>query len=491
MSVAFEEQGQLILASEECPQELFERFHKFSSYDEQIIRKLIAHGPILLRGGRGSGKSALLLEANNRINTGSTNVFSVYLSLRYLPLLRSKGEQYENIFCELLIGSINQKLSALGLNTITLSASPSVGTVQQELVTLSSRLSKRIVLFFDDAAHLGRETALTEFFDIFRTISSSSVSCKAAIYPGVTKFGIRFDVFNDATVIDITRDERLEYFTKFFTDVIGARAATLLSKTSRAFPEGNLPYFLGRSVVGNMRAFVFACNKLHDVQRIGFPELTDMLLSLSADYYWPLLEELTPKLGIYEVMIEPSRLIAEKLFSFAGQSKATSVIIHRDIIQKYSKPIEILEYAGFISRREASRSMKSGGRGSRYSLNLCNLLENYPGRRITSDIFESWVKEKVDPAEIHASSSTLEVAMPELPEDHGLTILTYDIEQLKVSKAYPYGLTDKRITVLRENDINTVGDLADASNNKLLSLDTIGEKYLQRIRNVIGQAIWM
>ncbi len=491
MNELYEEQGQLILASEECPDELFERFHKFSSYDEQIIRKLIAHGPILLRGGRGSGKSALLLEASKRLNSGDSKVFSVYLSLRYLPLLRSKGEQYENIFCQLLISTINKKLLALGLTSIELVSSPSVGTVQQELVSLSSRLSKRIVLFFDDAAHLGRETALTEFFDIFRTISSSTVSCKAAIYPGVTKFGIRFDVFNDATVIDITRDERLEYFTKFFTDVIKARAANLLTKTSRAFPEVDLPYFLGRSVVGNMRAFVFACNKLHDVEKIGFPELTEMLLSLSADYYWPLLEELTPKLGIYEVMIEPSRLIAEKLFSFAGQSKVTSVIIHRDILQKYAKPMEILEYAGFISRREASRSMKSGGRGSRFSLNLCNLLESYPGRRVTAEIFESWITDKVDPAEIHASSSTLDVTMPDLPEDHDLTILSYDIDQLRVSKAYPYGLTEKRIAVLRDNDINTVGELTDASDEKLLSLDTIGEKYLQRIKNVVGQAVWM
>jgi len=486
----YEEQGQLILAAEECPPDLFSKLHRFSSYDEQIIRRLIAHGPVLLRGGRGSGKSALLLEAHNKISQGGGNIFTVYLSLRYLPLLRSKGEQYENIFCELLISSIRQQLQKDGWQA-GFSPSPSVGSLQQELVRLSSILKKRIVLFFDDAAHLGRETALTEFFDIFRTLSSSTVSCKAAIYPGVTKFGVRFDVYNDATVIDISRDERSEYFNTFFTNVIQARYPTLLNKTSRSFPEENLPAFIGRSVVGNMRAFVFACNKLNDSTRIGFPELTLTLLYLSADYYWPLLEELTPKLGIYEVMIEPSRLLAEQLITFVGQAKATSVIIHRDLIQKYAKLFEILEYAGFISRREASRALKSGGRGARFTINLCNLLEKFPGSRITSEIFGSWIKDKSDQAEIHSSSNVLNVLLPDIPEFHDLSILQFDIEQLRVSKAYPYGLTEKRIEVLHEAGINKVGDLADASDDLLLSLPSIGEKYLKRIRAVVGQAIWM
>ena len=38
----------LILAAEEWPRETFERYHRFSSYDEPIIRKLTAHGPVLV-----------------------------------------------------------------------------------------------------------------------------------------------------------------------------------------------------------------------------------------------------------------------------------------------------------------------------------------------------------------------------------------------------------------------------------------------------------
>ena len=76
-----EEQGQLVLAAEECSPELFYVLHKFSAFEERIVRTLIAHGPVLLRGGRGSGKSTLMREAANRLNGKESTAFGIYLSL--------------------------------------------------------------------------------------------------------------------------------------------------------------------------------------------------------------------------------------------------------------------------------------------------------------------------------------------------------------------------------------------------------------------------
>jgi len=59
MAIEYFEPG-LVLAAEDFSDELFEQFHTFSEYEDRIIRKLISHGPVLIRGGRGSGKSALL-----------------------------------------------------------------------------------------------------------------------------------------------------------------------------------------------------------------------------------------------------------------------------------------------------------------------------------------------------------------------------------------------------------------------------------------------
>ncbi|HIE01141.1 MAG TPA: hypothetical protein EYP59_12780 [Thiotrichaceae bacterium] len=493
VSEELEEQGILILAAEDCSPELFKKLHRFSQHEERIILSLIAHGPVLLRGGRGSGKSALLKEAHDRIKEKSSTALSVYLSLRNLPLLRSQGKEYERKFCELLIQYVNLALKE-NKRRITFSAIPAVSDIQQALLKLSRKLNRRIVLFFDDAAHLGRETSLTEFFDIFRILSSSSISCKATIYPGVTKFGIRFDVYNDSTVINIARDENSKFFASFFLEVMEARYPTLLNekKTSRTFDKTKLATFLGKAVIGNMRAFIFVCNQLYELQKIGLPELTHCLINMASNYYWPLLEELKPKLGIYESLIEPSYTLAEKIFQSTSKAKSTSIIIHRDLMQKLAKPLEILEYAGFISRRQASIGMKSGGRGSRFTLNLCNLLEITPGKRLTSDLFSAWLQDQHEPAEIHINSRILDdIQLPELPLDKELSVLELPIESLIKSKAYPYGLTQTKVDVLKKSHIKTIRELAETSDEQLRSLSGVGEKSLNRIRNVLGQAIWM
>ena len=95
----FEEScADLILACEDFSQEDFERYHCFYKYEEHIIVQLLAHGPVLLKGGRGAGKSALLREADRRLKKKESSACGIYLSLRHLPLLRSQGKQYEEEF---------------------------------------------------------------------------------------------------------------------------------------------------------------------------------------------------------------------------------------------------------------------------------------------------------------------------------------------------------------------------------------------------------
>ena len=177
---------------------------------------------MLLEGGRGSGKSALMIAASRRLAPydPGANVFGVYLSLRHFSLLRTSGREYEEVFCDLVS---NQIQSLLQESPLQFEPAHDVATLQYSIANLSRDLGKHIILLFDDAAHIGREASLGDFFDIFRTLSSSTVSCKATIYPGVTNFGNRFDVYNDATVLDVVRDEEQSGFDVLFTEVLKAR----------------------------------------------------------------------------------------------------------------------------------------------------------------------------------------------------------------------------------------------------------------------------
>lgn len=492
---------ELILAAEEFSDDDFRNFHSFFDYEDRIIRKLIAHGPILLRGGRGSGKSALLKEASIRINKGnSTEAFAIYVSLRYLPLLRYTEREYERYLCKLLNDQIKRVLR-INYPLVNFDSENSVGDLQMELTELSLQINRRIVILFDDAAHIGRGTSLKDFFDIFRTLSSNSISCKAAIYPGVTEFGSRFDVLNDASVIDIARSEEASSFGPFFTDVIKKRYKNRLPlSVFKNLSQEDVATFLGRAVTGNVRAFIFACNDLaEDIgeKNIGLPDIEATIKHLAADYYWPLLDEVEPKLGPYEPLVSPARDLAEKLFTIvkdammANPSYGPSCLVHRDHIERLKKLFEILEYAGFIVKREASRALKSGGRGARYALNLCNLIEIFSPSRLTAEMFKNWMMHDREFAQIYKGGELDSITLPQVDPNKDLSILDKPIEILKRSKAYPYGLTEHRIDSLLQHGFITVGQLADASNEEILSVDEIGVAWLERIRNVVGQAVWM
>lgn len=483
----------LLLAAEECPREEFENFHSFTRYEQSIIQRLMAHGPVLLRGGRGSGKSALLIESYLEMKRShGQSILPVYISLRHLPLLRSEGSEYIESFCRILSGEINKEMRET--YDVLFPITRDVGALLDALEANARRIKRRIVLLFDDAAHIGRERPLVEFFDIFRTISTSRISCKASIYPGVTKFGVRFDVFNDATVIDISRDERKDDFHEIFVEITNKRFPNLARKinASRSLDAVSFAKIMGRAVTGNLRSFVYACNSMQEFETTGYPELTKCLLDLSGNYFWPLLEEVAPKLGSYEVLVAPAQEIAQHIFSSCARKGVIYCLIHRDIMQRQSKIYEILEYAGFIAKREASRAMKSGGRGAVFAVNLCNLLEMTPGRRLTSELAQQWIERTDDPFEFHVNNPDLSrVKIPDPGPERDLSILGKPISTLAQSNAYPYGLTADKIVRLEEGGLETILDVAEATDDQILAIHMVGPRSLKRIRDAVYQAIWM
>lgn len=483
----------LILACEDFSEEDFKKFHCFYKYEENIIDQLMAHGPVLLRGGRGTGKSALLREADRRLENGEVNAYGVYLSLRQLPLLRSQGKEYEDKFFEILVDKI--KKSVKKDYGIEFACDLEVYAVHNAIIELSEIINKRIVLFFDDAAHIGRETGLEEFFSIFRTLSSSRISCKAAIYPGVTKFGTRFDVYNDAKVIDISRRFGQNGFKEFFYEVMKLRypAAVESDVFFSSISAQDTAEFLGLAVLGNVRSFIRGCSMIFENhENVTYHLITKIFLDLASDFFWPMLEEIKYKIGIYEPLMDCCQEIAEIIYSACGEKKATNFIIHRNLANKFSKPLEILEYAGFISRREASRGMKQGGRGSRYSINLCNELEKIPGSRITKELYDELIKQRVEDIQFGANNLLFStVVLPKVDNTNELEILDFDIEKLKKSKVFPYGLTQDKIIRLKENGYRKVGQLAECLPEDLKKIEQVGDKTVDRIKNVVDQAIWM
>lgn len=492
-----DDDGSLILAAEEFNDDEFERFHAFSSYEERVLRALLTHGPVLLRGGRGCGKSALMLEANRRMTGDSTLPFSVYVSLRYLPLLKCSGAEYINLVTALIADKIREKLKNLSDPRADVYYNEPFGNLHDWMLSIARALNRRIVLLLDDAAHIGRESSLADFFDLFRTMSSEAVSCKAAIYPGVTKFGSRFDVYNDSTVVDIARNESSTEYGRFFLDVIDRRFNGLSAKffTAEKEPE-RIAAFLGRVVLGNMRAFVFACKMLSSRaqdsdNRVGLREISECMKYLASEYYWPLLDELAPKLGAYAPQICVAQQIAEALFVGAGRDALATATIHREHVQRLHKGFEILEYTGFLAKRDASKVITRGGRGPRYTLNLANLLEHVAGVRVTKEHFDSWLRGDSTFEVPVQNQRLMSITAPVVNAPQDMDVLGLPISSLLRSKVYPYGLTPHIAQLLSDAGVKTVEDVAKRTDGEIDDIPGIGVQYVKRIRAVVDQAIWM
>jgi hypothetical protein len=480
----------LFLAAEDCPPDEFESKHSFVEHDERLLRALVAHGPVLIRGGRGAGKSALMIEANRRLQLDPLRI-GFYVSLRYLPLLETTGADYLRNLAQLCSAEIAKAVSHIpGLLVGSVS---SIEELKSILLYIAHTLKKRVVLLFDDAAHIGREASLDEFFDSFRMLSSAEISCKASIYPGVTRFGVRFDVYNDATVMDVSKDERSLGFDAFFLGVIGKRNPNILPKISqyKGIKAEEIAGFLGRAVLGNMRSFAIAINRLEEYPIFDhIHTLTDLLINLSGGHFWPLLEEVTPKLGKYEPLAVTSGEVAQVLFAIAGEYRNANVAIRRDICQGLAKPLEILEYVGFITKKEASRAVK-GGRGPKYRLNLAVLLENIKNKKLSGELVAEWRDPNQPTLEIAPPTKLQDILMPTLSTQETLSVLDLPVERLQKSKIYPYGLTGDKISKLQQANFLTVRSLAAASDQQLDSIYGVGEAWIKRIRDVIGQAVWM
>jgi hypothetical protein len=486
----------LNLAAEEFSAQEFQNYHLFSETDELVIRRLIVHGPVLLRGPRGSGKSAFMLEAHRRIGENKLAVFSAYVSLRHFPLLSATADKYLSI----LIPYVADKIcSQLKLQHIAVPSSmvmsSTLAELKSALAELASDMQRRIVLMFDDAAHIGREISLAGFFDFFRTVSSSTVSCKASIYPGVTKFGSRFDLYNDATVIDVQRDERASDFAEFFTKVINLRHPELMKKVSGTELAKDLPQLLGRAVLGNVRAFGAICTKLDADEYITNHTVGDNLRWLASGYLFPALEELQTKLGAYAPMLEVAEKIVPIFFEKCGIKKTNSMIVHREHAQRLAKVFEILEYSGFIAKREASRTLKTAsGRGPRYALALGPLFEQIHGITLSKDLIHTLLRPTIpidELVEFAPVSALSEFDSPAINDDHPLDILLLPVSKLQKSDALPYGLTQLMINALSSSGYNTIQDVVKLSHEQLCEIPQIWESKAKRIRNAVEQAIWM
>lgn len=127
-------------------------------------------------------------------NVTAPNTFSKYTTLLndYISVLE-KGEVIDN-------NSVSKFSPSPELTTI-LDNPQSFREFLLELI--NDYKLQRIVLLFDEAAHVFSFSQQEKFFTFFKSLRNPLIACKAAVYPGVTNYGKYFERGQDAKEIRI------------------------------------------------------------------------------------------------------------------------------------------------------------------------------------------------------------------------------------------------------------------------------------------------
>ncbi len=231
-----------------------------------IQKKLVGAGAKLIAGPRGTGKTHQMrlayadcingFEQGNKpvaifatfgkyyylepILSKAPNAFPIFhawvlskilkgcydylIAIDYVDLIKEIEENYiKNAELEEFI--FNAELARYSeLNTHSVLRNISISYVSRLLDHVANKLNKtRIILLLDDAALSFTPEYLIEFFDIYRSLKSKSISPKASVYPGTTEYGPRFHVGQDAEMVDCWLSVTDNTYGEFMNSLIEKR----------------------------------------------------------------------------------------------------------------------------------------------------------------------------------------------------------------------------------------------------------------------------
>ncbi len=230
---------------------------------ENIQRKIIEKGAKLIVGPRGTGKThqfrmayysclfenkapiaiyvsfgkyyrlePLLFNSSNAIAIFHTWVLSkiIYSCYKALGLLEIEDDEliYSNVLSKDKLKSFIELAERYDSipeydDLIKFLSIQKTIDILNHLKELAKR--KRIIVLLDDAALTLTPDYMIEFFDIFRSLKTTTISPKASVYPGTTQYGPRFHIGQDAEEVSIWLSVDNSSYSNFMDTLLKKRFA--------------------------------------------------------------------------------------------------------------------------------------------------------------------------------------------------------------------------------------------------------------------------
>jgi hypothetical protein len=433
-----------LLQTARCEDLLYEQIREVSvlgEFERRIIDSLKGGGANLLEGARGVGKSMLLRMAEIELDAEFTeekklgvyvnfktstllegvkaderDAFQIWVNIKLLEALHEKllslnliakggnGDPYHRVFGITSVGEtkalLEEKIHLL--QKLAFSKTDQAGVIEQigkdflakaqdtsfltsiikEITELFS--IKKIVFFFDEAAHTFIPAQQTIFFEIFKLLHGGKVACKAAVYPTVTNYGRNFEVGQDAIVLPVFRFDPGEAGRRenrmHFRSILDKRlpkTSTLRKKIFQRGAELDLCIDLSN---GNPRSLLHIINSA----LAGQTALSERSVSLAVQSYvdqalLPYHQSLAKRLPKYASHIRVGldllrgyiipEIRTKNHRKTKSEYQSAFFTVQRDMSPNLKLALDVLCYSGMVSQMGTVK-IAGGNTAPRYLVNL-------------------------------------------------------------------------------------------------------------------------
>lgn len=513
--------------------------------DREILNALKARNPIVLAGSRGVGKSFLLRVAQQELlgSLPTERSLPIYVTFSKSSLINTTDpSQFEHWMLARICARIVRDLSTNGLlgadpkgvsiltgdgmsfieptkmeliatsfedswkqpnAAIDINGLPSIEAFKDAIEDLCNSLGlARIVLLIDEAAHIFLPQQQREFFTLFRDLRSPYITCKAAVYPGVTSYGDTFQPIHDATMVNLERNILDADYVANMREIVEKQAGSELS--AEMARNGRNFAILAYAATGNPRVLLKTLNRAKKVNSQAVNEVI-------REYYrvdiWAEHSTLPEKYAGHRTLIDWGRAFIERDVLPDLQKKNITALqkvsdaddktdqrstcffwIHRDAPQPVKEALRLLAYTGIVIEHAVGIRATRSEVGTRYMVNLGCLFSHEATPAVTA----FGIAKSLDPRRMsefganHSSYQSLLSAVPTFVEPSIGESLRRQLEK----SIDVLDLTQWQRENLRRLGLNTAGDVLLASETRLQEIAYVGPVRSRQMRNIAIAAVY-
>jgi hypothetical protein len=524
--------------------------------DRNTIKKLQGTGAKLLIGPRGSGKSTLLRKAYfNLLDAGE--ILPAYINYSQSLALEPLFHNYANalqifrqwVLFKIVLGIADafkeaQKAVPENLENAAKIANDFLDELErgnepnlENAIALSPLKHlingwtshngfRRCVLLLDDAAHAFSSMQQKEFFEIFRTLKSRTISPKAAVYPGMTSYSPHFHLGHDAQLIEAWYKPEEEGYLDTMRELIKKRLPP--EQVTDLLKKQELVDYLAVASFGMPRYFLTMISQMLGIEEDSPNKLSRGLARKAVvshcSFIRGIFKKLSEKLPRYSHFVEMGSELEVAIIkelkkhnkSCSLKQKTVVVGIAEPIESELDKILELLAYAGIV-RFIDTVSWDNNQSYRKYSVHYALLIEknalslerHYPlskyittltkrehqnflqrsGTQLLGNGFQKKCFLNLAPCKNCDAPRAYDEAKFCVECGRRLSNVSIYEELLKCS-VDKLPLPNKKIALLKHSSIKMVQDiLIDDENQQLRKIKGIGSVWASRIRNAAEEFV--